>query len=79
MRFRGLEKGLEAFLTLRNAIFGEKLIQIRVKVAAFSLMYIGGSLRSSKFSKYEVISKSNLFFNFCHMNKPSEFWMRQDH
>eukprot|EP00493_Phyllostaurus_siculus_P023029 UN23363 len=54
-------------------------MQIREKVAAFSLIYIGGSLRSCKSSKYEVISKSNLFFIFCHMNKPFEFWMRQDH
>ena len=37
------------------------------------------ALRSSKSFKYEVISKSNLFFNFCRMDKPSEFWMRQDH
>ena len=79
MRFRGLEKGLEAFFKSQRHIFGEKLMQIWEKVAAFSLMYIGGSLRSSKSFKYEVISKSNLFFNFCRMNKPFEFWMRQDH
>ena len=43
------------------------------------LFLLRWALNSFKCSKYEAISKSNLFFNFCRMNKPFEFWMRKDH
>ena len=44
MRFQGLEKGLQAFLPLRNTFWGAKLVQIRRdKLTAFKLMYVGGS------------------------------------
>ena len=52
----------------------------KIEFSTFKMLFLLiWALRSFKSLKYEVISKSNLFFNFCRMNKPFEFWMRQDH
>ena len=72
--FRDIKPHSLSFLT----ILKQSNYFFKIELSTLKTLFLQKwALRSCKCSKYEVIWKSNLFFNFCRMNKLFEFWMRQ--